>query len=92
MEKARARVNVEGRVQGVFFRHHTQETAIRLGLTGWVRNRQDGSVEAVFEGDTEKENLILQWCEKGPPQARVTRVHRVREEYKGEFKDFTVRY
>jgi acylphosphatase len=57
-----------------------------------VRNRQDGSVEAVFEGDTEKVNLILQWCEKGPPQARVIRVHRVREEYKGEFKDFTVRY
>ena len=54
MENVRAHLIIEGRVQGVFFRHHTQEMAVRLGLKGWVKNRQDGSVEAVFEGDRKR--------------------------------------
>ena len=92
MEKVRARVIIEGKVQGVFFRHHTQKTAARFGPTGWVRNRRDGTVEALFEGEMEAVNQIIQWCQQGPPQAKVTGLRQVREAYQGEFKDFTVRY
>ena len=92
MEKVRAQVLIEGRVQGVFFRYHTQETAFNLGLKGWVKNRRDGSVEAVFEGDKEKVDQIIQWCHRGPPEARVTKVHLNWEDYNGEFDDFTINY
>ena len=92
MEKVRARVIVEGRVQGVYFRHHTQETAFRLGVKGWVKNRRDGRVEAVFEGDQERVEQIIQWCHRGPSEARVTTVHIHWEIYTGEFEDFSVTY
>ena len=92
MEKARARVIVEGRVQGVFFRHHTQAAAFRLGVRGWVKNRRDGRVEAVFEGDREKVDQIIQWCHRGPSEARVKNVIVVWEEYTEEFEDFSVTY
>jgi len=92
MEKARARVIVEGRVQGVFFRHHTQAAAFRLGVNGWVKNRRDGHVEAVFEGDREKVDQIIQWCHRGPSEARAKNVSVVWQEYTGEFEDFSVTY
>lgn len=92
MEKARARVIVEGRVQGVFFRHHTQAAAFRLGVRGWVKNRSDGRVEAVFEGDREKVDQMIHWCHRGPSEARVKNVHVVWEEYTEEFEDFSVTY
>jgi len=92
MEKVRARVIVEGRVQGVFFRQHTQDMAFRLGVIGWVKNRRDGSVEAVFEGDREKVDQIIQWCHRGPSEARVKNVSVVWEEYTEEFEDFSVTY
>jgi acylphosphatase len=92
MEKVRARVIIEGRVQGVFFRHHTQETASRLGVKGWVRNRRDGSVEAVFEGDQDRVDQIIQWCHRGPSEARVMKVHSTWENYTGEVEDFSVAY
>ena len=92
MEKVRARVIVEGRVQGVFFRHHTQETAFELGVKGWVKNRRDGCVEAVFEGDREKVNQIIQWCHRGPSEAKVRNVSVTMENYTGEFEDFYVTY
>jgi acylphosphatase len=92
MEKVRARVIIEGRVQGVFFRQHTQEMAFRLGVNGWVRNRRDGCVEAVFEGDKERVDQIVQWCHRGPAEARVTKVHHFREDYRDEFEDFSVNY
>ncbi len=92
MEKARAHVTIDGRVQGVFFRHHTQETALRLGVKGWVRNRRDGCVEAVFEGDKESVAKMIEWCHQGPPAARVTKVHLSWEDYVGEFEDFTINY
>lgn len=92
MEKVRAHVVVEGRVQGVFFRHYTQQTARRLGLTGWVKNRRDGTVEAVFEGDKDKVEQMIQWCHHGPPEARVKMVHVSWESYVGEDDDFSVVY
>lgn len=92
MEKVRAHLIIKGRVQGVYFRQHTQETAFNLGVKGWVRNSRDGSVEAVFEGEKEKVEQIIQWCHRGPSEARVINVQVVWEEFSGEFKDFSVVY
>jgi acylphosphatase len=92
MEKVRARVIVEGWVQGVFFRHHTQATAFRLGVKGWVKNRRDGCVEAVFEGDREQVNQIIRWCHLGPSEAKVRNVSVTWELYTAEFEDFSVTY
>ena len=92
MEKVRARVIIEGRVQGVFFRHHTQEMASRLGLKGWVKNRRDGSVEAIFEGDRDRVDQIIEWCHRGPSGAGVKNVSVTWENDTGEFEDFFVTY
>jgi len=88
----RAHLIISGLVQGVFFRHHTRKNAIRLDLTGWVRNRPDGNVEAVFEGTEENVALMIDWCRTGPPSARVTDVEITREEATHSFSDFTSRY
>ncbi|KAF9665062.1 hypothetical protein SADUNF_Sadunf16G0083000 [Salix dunnii] len=66
------RVVVKGRVQGVFYRNWTVENATQLGLKGWVRNRRDGSVEALFSGDSDKVLEMEQRCRRGPPDAMVT--------------------
>lgn len=65
------RVVITGRVQGVWFRGWTVETARRLGLDGWVRNRRDGSVEAVFSGGPDRVSAMLAACRQGPPAAKV---------------------
>jgi acylphosphatase len=80
----RARVRVRGRVQGVFFRAETRDRARSLGLAGWVRNCPDGSVEAVFEGDRERVQSMVHWCERGPSGARVDGVDVAWEEPVGE--------
>src|SRR4029078_2612025 len=72
-------VKIEGRVQGVYFRAWTYETAQQLGLDGTVRNMSDGSVEAVLSGPPDVVADMLQRCEKGPRDARVTKVTRPRE-------------
>lgn len=68
------RVLVEGEVQGVWFRGWTCQTAAGFGLTGWVRNRYDGSVEAVFAGPPATVERMIDACRRGPPAARVTRL------------------
>ncbi|MDH3359781.1 MAG: acylphosphatase [Desulfobulbaceae bacterium] len=83
---------VEGRVQGVFYRASTKEEASRLGLTGWVRNRPEGSVEAIIEGDPEQISKMIGWLHKGPPHATVTRVRVTNEESNNNHIDFTIRY
>ncbi len=65
---------VHGRVQGVFFRASTQKIAEGLGLTGWVRNSRDGSVEIHAEGDKEQLEALIVWCRQGPPMASVSNV------------------
>ncbi len=92
MKKRRAHVIIEGTVQGVFYRASTRDKAQELGLYGWVRNRPDFSVEAVFEGDTETIEKILDWCRNGPPGAFVSNVLVTYEDHTGEFSDFTVVY
>ena len=67
----RAHVYVSGQVQGVSFRDATRQQAEELGLGGWVRNLQDGRVEAVFEGESETVRQMIEWCESGPSSADV---------------------
>jgi len=67
-------VRIEGRVQGVYYRAWTEQTARRLGLDGWVRNRRDGSVEAVFSGQAIQVDEMLRRCAEGPPDASVVNV------------------
>ena len=88
----RVRVFISGRVQGVFFRAVTQHTAKGFNLSGWVRNVNDGRVEAVFEGADENVNEMLKWCHIGPPAARVEEVITEEEPYIGEFRDFSIKY
>jgi acylphosphatase len=72
-------VKIEGRVQGVYYRAWTDETARRLGLSGTVRNASDGSVEAVFSGPAAKVGAMLKRCADGPPDARVSKITIVKE-------------
>ena len=90
--KARAHVVVSGRVQGVFFRSETQDEANRRNLSGWVRNLPDGRVEAVFEGEKDRVDSLIEFCRRGPLGARVTRVEVTWSDYTGEFKSFNIRY
>ena len=70
----RVRVIVFGRVQGVWFREACRRQAVPAKLTGWVRNLDDGRVEAVFQGDSDAVDRLVAWCHDGPPSAVVTRV------------------
>ena len=88
----RAHVLVGGRVQGVFFRFETRRLARRLGITGWVRNRRDGQVESVFEGEREVVERMVEFCRHGPSGARVTNVEVTWEAPTGEFEGFSVHY
>jgi acylphosphatase len=72
----RVRVVVTGRVQGVWFRDSCRTEARALGISGWVRNRGDGAVEAEFEGPEAAVDRMVAWCETGPPRARVDAVAR----------------
>lgn len=90
MTKKKIRVMIRGRVQGVFFRMETQHAARRIGVNGWVRNRRDGSVEALFAGDAEKIEEMLAWCGQGPPMARVDDVAVQETDDQETYTDFTV--
>jgi acylphosphatase len=92
MAVVRAHVIVSGLVQGVFFRAYTKERAQELSLNGWVKNRWDGNVELVLEGEKEKVDKIVDWLYKGPPHARVDQVEVEWKEPTGEFEGFWVKY
>ena len=83
---------ISGRVQGVFFRHHTNIEANKLGLKGFVRNTSDGNVELIAEGPEDKLNQLIAFCKKGPDSAEVTDVKIEYQEPKNEFNSFSVRY
>lgn len=86
----RRRVVVSGRVQGVWFRESCRKQAGAHQVRGWVANRFDGRVEAVFEGEREAVEAVVSWCRRGPPAAVVTSVEVGEEEPQGE-RGFTVR-
>jgi acylphosphatase len=79
----RRRVRVSGLVQGVYFRETIRRRAASTGVAGWVRNRADGTVEAVFEGEAEAVERLVAFCERGPRGASVERVDVAAEDPEG---------
>lgn len=88
--ESRLHIFVSGMVQGVFFRVHAKDKADSLGLSGWVRNSEDGRVEMVAEGPEDMLNDLEKWCHRGAPTARVTMVEARKEIPTGEFAGFDV--
>ncbi len=88
--KTRAHLIISGEVQGVMFRQETKHRALNSNVKGWVRNRYDGTVEAVFEGEEQDVESMITFCKRGPPRAIVTSVQVEMEEYVGEFDRFSV--
>jgi acylphosphatase len=89
--KKRKHVFVEGTVQGVYYRYNTLKKAEEYHLTGWVKNRADGSVEILCEGTEENINNMVRWCKEGPERAHVREVEANWEQYTGEFNVFEIR-
>jgi len=92
MQKRRVRVRIKGMVQGVCFRAFARDEAIKEGVTGWVRNLRDGSVEALIEGDVEKVDRMIAWCRRGSPYGYVDHVEVKEEVYEGTFDRFEIAY
>ncbi|MBE0426737.1 MAG: acylphosphatase [Nitrospirae bacterium] len=92
MEKARACLFIDGRVQGVFYRVFTMELARNLGLKGWVKNLRDGRVEVLFEGEKDVIERAIRECYVGPPGARVSNIDVQWQLYKGDQEEFSIRY
>lgn len=88
----RAHVWISGRVQAVFFRSYTRTEANLRGINGWVRNLEDGRVEAVFEGDRDSVDEILEFCKKGPEAARVEHIEVKWEKPSGKLRGFEIKY
>ena len=83
-------IRVHGRVTGVFFRASTQREAKRLGLTGWVRNRNDQSIEMLAEGEEDGIKDLIAWAQQGPSAARIDKVDVRWRSFAGEFFDFRI--
>ena len=90
--KSKVQVIISGRVQGVWFRANTKNKAEQLGITGWVRNTDDGKVEALFEGKDDNVKEMLEWCKHGPPMAKVTDVKVERNFDQDEYNSFSIKY
>ncbi|MBI5522625.1 MAG: acylphosphatase [Desulfarculus sp.] len=92
MDEVKATVLIKGKVQGVFFRAYTQETAQELGLKGWVRNLPLRRVEAVFQGPRDQVEKAIAWCHQGSPSALVTEVDVSWSEPDPALAGFEIRY
>lgn len=88
----RAHIFVSGRVQGVFFRSNTRKKAEELKVSGWIKNLSDSRVEAIFEGKKERVQDLIEWTKESPKGAEVNNVKVQWEEYKGEFRNFKIKY
>jgi acylphosphatase len=88
--KKRAHIIVSGLVQGVFFRDHTSRWASSLGLYGWVKNRPDGKVEVLAEGEKDQIDTLITHLQTGSPMSEVEEVAVEWDEHTGEYKDFRI--
>lgn len=87
----RVRVFIWGNVQGKNFRNSIKEKAVMMDITGYVRNKDDGSVMAVFEGDEDDIDEVIDFCREGPRGAAVDDVDVIDENYEGDYEDFEIR-
>lgn len=90
-DKIRIHLFISGRVQGVFYRQNAKNKAEKLKINGWVKNLEDGRIEAVFEGEKEKVEEMVEWAKRGPIIARVDNIEIIKEEYQDEFRNFEIR-
>jgi acylphosphatase len=90
MDRFRVRLIIEGRVQGVWFRDSTRREALALGVTGWVKNRPDGTVEVLAEGLQDQVRNLVAWCHHGPSAAEVDKVKEKEEPWEGNFESFDI--
>lgn len=81
-------LKIRGRVQGVYYRESMRQEAMRLGVTGWVRNRRDGSVEALVQGESSLVAELVNWCHRGPPAAHVEAVEELASDGDPTLADF----
>ena len=91
MTQRRVQLHITGLVQGVYYRLTMQKIAIMHNVSGWVRNLEDSSVEAIIEGEPDNVTKVIGWCAKGPDEARVDNVDAKDEESTGEFSSFDIR-
>lgn len=89
---ARVHLKISGQVQGVCFRHYCREQAEQIGVKGVVRNKDDGSVEVIAEGEEGVIKNFITWCRRGPPLAVVEACEEKQEPPTGEFDSFTIGY
>lgn len=87
----RKNILIKGFVQGVSYRKQTRRLAVGLGVTGWVRNRNDGTVEACLEGEEGAVDALIAWCAFGPRRGRVDEVLVSPDRYSGQYREFTIR-
>ena len=92
MTKKQIHLFIRGKVQGVFFRQAIKVIAKKNNITGWVRNLDDGRVEALLEGDSESVNTVVEWSNIGPANGRVDEVKIKTKKFKNEFLSFEVLY
>lgn len=90
-EVTRAHLRISGNVQGVFFRANTREQSQQQGVTGWVENKADGTVEAVLEGDEDAVEAVVDWAKTGPPRASVDDLQVEWKSGEREYDDFRIR-
>lgn len=90
METLTKRLLIRGRVQGVGYRESMRREAVRLGVAGWVRNRHDGSVEAVVYGSTDEVRQLIGWARHGPRFAAVSAVEESPTELPGDLQQFEI--
>ncbi len=88
--KKRVQLIIHGKVQGVFFRASTQDKANELRLTGFVRNKEDGTVEVVAEGERDQLQKLVDWCRKGPQLSHVDDVQLDWQPYIAQFEEFMI--
>lgn len=91
MKEARMRILIEGRLQGMNFRYHTQQQAKKLGVTGFIRTLSDGRIEIEIEGGEKQVKAMLDWCQNEPQSSQIKTILYRYDEPTERYSDFTVR-
>lgn len=91
MDQVKMRILIEGRLQGMNFRYHTQQQAQKLGVTGFIRTLSDGRIEIVVQGEEDQVAKMLEWCQQEPQSSQIKTILYRYDEQTEQFSDFVVR-